>query len=1057
MTPFFRKSSALIYPTIFALLVAVASITVLFNLKDIKRDRLTEETRLVKERFSARLETHLATRLNAGFLLSARIHTGEKIESNSFAAQTALLHELFGDFQALNWVDPQGVIRIVTPENGNLAALNLDLRQLPLPAIAFATSKETGNMQVTPPIELAQGGRGFAAYLPIIKSNQHQGSLNLVFRAAPLISGALENDNVGDYDFRVLDGDSLLYTNNSDADFVDLLCESEIKVGNRIWSLQVAPIKAQIVAANSLFDKRVSLAGVMLSILGAGALHHALIRKRNLRISQDRVHDFTAASSDFFWETDANLRMSWVSEGIENIFAVSREQFFKIRKRDLRAIIGDTEKWAEISDHFNAQRPFTDLVCTFLIKGERIWIRASGSPRFAANGKFLGYRGTLSDATELAQSKIDMSRANALLANAVEELSETFSLWDSDDKLVFGNKTFRKLNSDIPNFIRQGTKFKDFLTAAATGPSTWEFEGSVDAYIERSLERRKSPNSTEFEIKRLDGIILQLREQELDFGGRVTIGQDITQQRENAEALRASEERLSLSVQQLSIWDWNLETKELYMSPGIAEHLGYSQKEFESAMILPEQQRCALFSQIVHPEDASNYNNKLRDHFDNPASSFTIEYRLQTKLGDYRWFLAIGQSVVNERGKATRFTGVLTDVTERVDLEERLLHSQKMEAIGQLTGGIAHDFNNLLAVILGNFELVRELHSVDEIDSYIDAGIQATQRGADLVNSMLSFARKSRLKPEPLDLNQMAKESKSWFDRTLAKNIELELNLCADIWITTADLPLAQTALLNLVLNSRDAMPDGGKLRIETRNVSADQISFAVPEISPESGNYVVLSVSDTGLGIKADEIDKIFQPFFTTKAPGAGSGLGLSMIQGFMEQTGGKVAIESKPGMGTSIQLFFPADGISNTPDITQPKTQKTTSTGGAKILLVEDEQAVLTVFEHILSRAGYQVICASTGDQAIALGKMDMSFDLLITDIIMPGVNQGNQVAEFLRTLNPELPVIFVSGYSEQHSHNSAPYNSNDLRLMKPIDTETLIRSVEVTLAQHHKAKVF
>jgi len=288
---------------------------------------------------------------------------------------------------------------------------------------------------------------------------------------------------------------------------------------------------------------------------------------------------------------------------------------------------------------------------------------------------------------------------------------------------------------------------------------------------------------------------------------------------------------------------------------------------------------------------------------------------------------------------------------------------QKMEAIGSLTGGVAHDFNNLLAVILGNLELIRETAPTADIGEFVDAGIKAAQRGADLVNSMLSFARKSRLKPAMIDLDQLVSESSNWFSHVLPENITLITSLDGGLRTVEADPSLAQNAILNLILNARDAMPDGGTLSIETRNITVDHADADLGDVLIMPGDYVMLSVSDTGIGIDEETLQTVFDPFFTTKPPGAGSGLGLSMVQGFMEQSGRRVLVDSELGHGTCLTLLFPAIGQTAVHLPEPPSRPLRKASRNALILLVEDEVAVLDVLTKSLMRAGYVVESARSG----------------------------------------------------------------------------------------------
>ena len=296
------------------------------------------------------------------------------------------------------------------------------------------------------------------------------------------------------------------------------------------------------------------------------------------------------------------------------------------------------------------------------------------------------------------------------------------------------------------------------------------------------------------------------------------------------------------------------------------------------------------------------------------------------------------------------------EIVRRKKTEAILVQSQKMEAVGQLTGGIAHDFNNLLAVILGNLELLRDTQKQQKDLERIDASIGATQKGAELTRNMLSFASKAPLASQKINLNQVVEKTINWVTRTVPENIEIKMSLSADIREVEADLASTESAILNLILNAQAAMPNGGKLTIETANIVVDNnyVLDLGDDFAP--GRYAMIAVSDTGVGIPHENLETIFEPFFTTKAVGAGSGLGLSMIHGFMKQTGGAVHVYSEKGQGTTFKLYFPAKQKRASFKIGKPKSHTSDLSGnGIRVLVAEDEPAVMNVICEMLSNSGY------------------------------------------------------------------------------------------------------
>jgi signal transduction histidine kinase len=337
------------------------------------------------------------------------------------------------------------------------------------------------------------------------------------------------------------------------------------------------------------------------------------------------------------------------------------------------------------------------------------------------------------------------------------------------------------------------------------------------------------------------------------------------------------------------------------------------------------------------------------------------------------------------------------------DLNQKLSHSQKMEALGQLTGGLAHDFNNLLTVLLGNAEHLAEKLAADaELRKFAEGIVAAAERGAELTNTLLAFSRKQPLAPKDIDIGQKILVMEQLLRRTLGAHIECEFLLDRDLWLATVDPGQLASALLNLVLNARDAMPKGGKLTVEIRNASLDQ-AYADLNGDVQPGDYVMVAVTDTGTGMAPEVAARAFEPFFTTKDVGKGTGLGLSMAYGFAKQSGGSMKIESEPGHGTVIKLFFPRLGA------------LATSAGGEIILAVEDDDMVRSYVEKDLWQLGYRVIVARNGPAALEILRRPGKIDLLFTDVVMPGGMFGPELAEQASRLWPGLKVLFTSGYSE------------------------------------------
>jgi nitrogen-specific signal transduction histidine kinase len=353
------------------------------------------------------------------------------------------------------------------------------------------------------------------------------------------------------------------------------------------------------------------------------------------------------------------------------------------------------------------------------------------------------------------------------------------------------------------------------------------------------------------------------------------------------------------------------------------------------------------------------------------------------------------------------------DITEQKRAEAELAHAQRMDAVGQMTGGVAHDFNNLLTAILLNADvLVQRLPDGDPLRPVAQGTLKAAERGAALTSRLLAFSRRQLLEPQSTDVNRLVAGIEQLVQRTVGDHVEVTLILDADVWPAIVDRGQLETAIVNLAANARDAMPDGGRLTLETANIELDDSYAALhPDVTP--GEYVMVAVGDTGTGMSADVAARAFEPFFTTKEVGRGTGLGLSMVYGFAKQSAGHVKIYSEVGMGTIVRIYLPR---TDAPKVegTAPSATTVLPTGTETILFVEDDDLVRTQTEKQLTALGYRVIAAVNAADAIARVRDGLRPDLLFTDVVMPGGMNGRQLADQLIKQLPGLRVLFTSGYT-------------------------------------------
>jgi len=383
------------------------------------------------------------------------------------------------------------------------------------------------------------------------------------------------------------------------------------------------------------------------------------------------------------------------------------------------------------------------------------------------------------------------------------------------------------------------------------------------------------------------------------------------------------------------------------------------------------------------------------------------------------------------------------DVTERKRTEEQLRQSQKMEAVGQLTSGIAHDFNNLLTVIVGNLELLKRGLEGPRARQ-VTAAVNAALKGSELTNRLLAFSRKQTLQPKPTDANELIAGTIQLLHRTLGETIEIQMHGQPDLWTTLADPGQLENAIVNLAVNSRDAMPLGGRLIIETSNAHLDE-AYASANPEAVAGDYVLIVVSDTGSGMPREVVERAFDPFFTTKPPGKGTGLGLSMVYGFIRQSGGHVRIYSEPGHGTAIQMYLPRtdqQGASNT--AAHQRGEVTHSGRGRSVLVVEDNDAVREISRLTLEELGYRVLEAGDGNAALEMLDSHPGIDLLFSDVMLPGGVLGTDLVRTAQRKRPSLRILLASGYSA-HTLDTTEMAQPPHFINKPYMRDQLVAALE------------
>ena len=386
--------------------------------------------------------------------------------------------------------------------------------------------------------------------------------------------------------------------------------------------------------------------------------------------------------------------------------------------------------------------------------------------------------------------------------------------------------------------------------------------------------------------------------------------------------------------------------------------------------------------------------------------------------------------------------------------EEALRQSHKMEALGQLTGGIAHDFNNLLSGVIGALDLLKLRiadRRYDSIERLADTAINSADRAAALTQRLLAFARRQPLDPHPVDVNHLIRGVEDLLRRSLGEQVSLEINLSERVWPALVDANQLENALLNLAINARDAMPDGGRLIIETAIASLEHGDGPV-ETDVQPGDYTTISVADTGVGMSRDIVARVFDPFFTTKPMGQGTGLGLSMIYGFVKQSGGQIRIDSEPGKGTTVKLYLPRQHGAVAQSAGRVSQLTPTPGAGETVLLVEDDPSIRLLITEVLHELGYASLEVADGRAARAFLESDTRFDLMITDVGLPDIN-GRQLADIAREHRPGLKILFLTGYAE-HASGRSEFLAMGMEMMtKPFAIAELARKIRGMIEMERK----
>jgi PAS domain S-box-containing protein len=567
------------------------------------------------------------------------------------------------------------------------------------------------------------------------------------------------------------------------------------------------------------------------------------------------------------------------------------------------------------------------------------------------------------------------------------------------------------------------------------------------------------------EERYLDFIYQPIRNAAGEVNGIFVQGHDVTGLRWARQAAHENEERFKTLAQSLpnQVWTATPDGHVEWLNDEIHRYSGRSGIYFGPVRR----------STILHPEDVDRVQSVWERSLQT-GETFEAEMRIRRYDGAYRWFLTRAVPVRRPEGGIALWVATNTDIDEQkrnethleslattlgnrveertIELERTqaiLRQSQKMEAIGNLAGGIAHDFNNLLQVIGGNLQLLRREFDGNEVAmKRLDSALAGASRGARLASQLLSFGRRQPLAPKVINLSRLIGEMDHLLRRSLGDAIEIDTVVGPELWNTLVDPSNVENALLNLAINARDAMDGRGKLTIELGNAVLDD-QYASDEFDVEAGQYVMLAVSDTGSGMTPETLAKAFDPFFTTKPEGRGTGLGLSMVYGFVKQSGGHIRIYSEPGSGTTIRIYLPRS-LSDEEDPSLEDNSMPIAGGQESILVVEDDDGVRDITVSLLTELGYRVLKARDAESGLAIIESGVSVDVLFTDVVMPGALKSSDLATKAKERIPHLAVLFTSGYTENSIVHGGRLDPGVSLLSKPYTREALARKIRSVIEQ-------
>ena len=697
---------------------------------------------------------------------------------------------------------------------------------------------------------------------------------------------------------------------------------------------------------------------------------------------------------------------------------------------------------------FHDQREAIDNILTRLTRGEVLHdyparLRAKDgtivevlidSSVYFQDGRFVHTRCFTRDVTRQREAEQATQRLAAIVASSEDAiigktLDGVITSWNAAAERMFGYSSGEMVGNSvfglIPEHLHQ--EERELLDQIRKG----ERVASAETERVRKDGRLIYVAISVSPIRDAHGVVI----------GASSIKRDVTERRQAAQALAQSQERLELALRaaRMGTWHWNLETDVLSWDEGLNHLYGVALNQ--------QVTRFDQFLERVHEEDREHVRLEIQRVL-TEGGTLNSEFRVVHPNGKIRWLSDKGRLVRDPAGHALYITGVSLDVTDRRLMEERLRQAQRMDSVGQLAGGIAHEANNMMSVVLGCADYVLQRSDIpQQVREDVDQIWRAAKRTAGITQQLLAFSRRQMLQPQVLDLNATVRELEPILNRALGESRGVKMHLSPTLGQILADPGQLEQVLVNLTLNARDAMDEGGRLTIETMNVTLDPAYVAAkPVVTLEPGEYAALVVTDTGHGMDRATLARIFEPFFTTKGVGQGTGLGLSTVYGIVKQSGGFIWAYSEPGLGTTFKLYFPVVTASSPPSVSDEPAP--TGRPEEVILVAEDEPMVRNIVARTLRGSGYAVVEASNGNEALELlEKIQGQVSLIVADVVMPDMG-GRELASHVTQRWGRVPVLFTSGYTGLDVVRRGLLEEGSEFLQKPLEPEALARRVRELL---------